>query len=114
MGLDQSWFTVVDGKVKELETFATHRKVGALEGFMANEYKLQGETGVFNCIDLTVTKEMLLKLANLVFSDDLDTDVSGFFWGDFHKNDIVEIMTAAAKAKVLLDDGKKVYYSSWW
>lgn len=119
MGLDQYWLAAASSNGDKIqnehwENLHYHRKVGCLEAFMANEWALQGNEGVFNCENLEVTLEILDKLDADLAADKLDKNASGFFWGNFHDGDFDDIKEASAKARQVLIDGGEVRYTSWW
>lgn len=108
MGLDQFW------KTETTEELHYHRKVPALEGWMAAKYAAQGGQGTFNVERVYITDELLNELESAIDNKTLDTTVKGFFWGEHYPEDIADIKEAIAKARAAIADGKTVYYTSWW
>lgn len=120
MGLDQYWMQKSEDGDSE---FHYHRKVPALEAFMANEWLNSDayyecdedeEPDVFNCKKLTVTQAMLDLLQEKVSNKSLNHDASGFFFGSHHDEDYEDIQEAINKAQDLLKTGAEIYYTSWW
>lgn len=135
MGLDQSWlysektrnevdagvavdFTKntdsLENVIGELHHLAYHRKVPALEQFMANLAKDKGFDDEFNCVYLKITEKDLDSLESKVQLRSLDANASGFFWGTHHDSDYVSIQQSIDLAREKLKQGHYVYYSSWW
>lgn len=113
MGLDQTWL-VRDNADSAAEELHYHRKVPALEAFMAKKWADQGNDDVFNCETLEVTEELLDELSEAVDNEILDKDASGFFWGSYRPEDDDDIRTAIRKAREALAEDKEVAYISSW
>ena len=111
MGLDQSAYTK-DKKGNEQE-IAYWRKHNALDGWMQNLYHRKGNCGDWNCAELELTKEDIDDLEEVVVNDDLPETV-GFFYGadsrldEYKKEQTLEFIK---EAKVLLEQGERIYYS---
>lgn len=108
MGLDQYW------KIETTEELHYHRKMPALEGWMAAKYAAMGGAGSFNLERLYITDELLKELENDIDTRALDTTASGFFWGEHSPEDIADIKEAIVKARAAIAIGLTVYYTSWW
>jgi hypothetical protein len=121
MGLDQNW--LVEDENGEKEEFAYHRKFNALEGYMADIwndlYSKPGEYKQFNCELLEVTPAILQDLEDTARNEGLEP-TSGFFFGTAEKDewylqDMRELLEEVIpKAKEYLEQGRTIYYTSWW
>lgn len=139
MGLDQTWFkakekvdldilnnpyydaecaisikVVQTYEENKLEDFHYHRKVPALEYFMATEFDKQLLDIDFNCMYLHVPKELLDKLQKQVKEKSLNEKATGFFWGSHTDEDYEDIQKAINKAYKAIDEGYDIYYTSNW
>lgn len=86
------------------------RKNRHLEGYMARIWEERGNTEVFNCKDLELTKEDIEGLTKDALKDD-----HGFFWGEHElKDDWEEIEKFKERALEELKKGNTVIYTSWW
>lgn len=112
MGLDQNWVIKKDGEHEEM--FFYHRKVPALEKYMATVWHSQGNDCEFNCEYLEITHDILDNLERCCEDKCLDGDASGFFWGSHADSDYEEILAAIELARTKLNEGHQVYYTSWW
>tara|TARA_A100001388_G_C28754200_1_gene494014 strand:+ start:943 stop:1275 length:333 start_codon:yes stop_codon:yes gene_type:complete len=110
MGLDQYAFT---RKKDEKDTqIMQWRKHADLEGWMSDlYYEKGGEADVFNCVELSLTKDDLLRLKDVY--QHLE-QASGFFWGTSVKSDEVQTGDFIESAIQAIDDGYEVIYTSWW
>jgi hypothetical protein len=108
MGLDQYAYAQMDGERVEL---AYWRKHANLQGWMERLYVSRGGKESFNCIDLKLTEDDILKLAREHKS--LET-TGGFFWGTTtpEKTEATEDFINEALHYIL--DGWTIVYSSWW
>lgn len=114
MGLDQNWLKRDLNEGEEWDEFYYHRKVPALEAFMAEKWQALGNEGRFNCEILPVTSEILDELQDKVTNKTLNHDASGFFWGSHYDEDYEQIQEAINEARELLAEEWEVAYSSWW
>ncbi|MGR5253659.1 hypothetical protein ACPV5S_15785 [Vibrio astriarenae] len=138
MGLDQYWWSVDPEKHDEIEAmddyevnkrrengeeitdhrtmFADHRKVPALNEFMAQAWA--DETGRdacdFNCMDFVVTEELLDELEERIDDRSLNENASGFFWGSHIADDYPEMKEAVVIARAKMAEGQRVLYGCWW
>lgn len=108
MGLDQ-WAFARKGE-EEIELMCW-RKHANLQGWMENLYKERGGKECFNCVDLKLTPDDLVRLdkehRNL-------EKASGFFWGETSEEAIEDTQEFINDAFVKLTEGYEIIYSSWW
>ena len=113
MGLDQFAYTI-DVGVEDQQDISTWRKHPNLQGFMEALWRAKGGEGEFNCQAVELSKRDVLDLVIAITTQDLP-ETSGFFFGNdadaYYKEADLEFCNKALK---LLEEGKKVYYSSWW
>ena len=90
------------------------RKHPGLQGFMEDLWIEKGNSGEFNCIDLELGHYDLIKLEEAIKDSELP-ETSGFFFGEdsdeYYKESTLEFVE---QAKLAIDDGYTVIYSSWW
>ncbi len=119
MGLDQNW--LIDdsenpGKYKEIHY---HRKFNALEGFMQDKWYEAGNSQEFNCRKLPITEDILTDLEKVLKQKTLEP-TAGYFFGEAGKDksyyqDIKELEDKVIPlVKGHMQDGRIVYYTSWW
>lgn len=124
MGLDQ--YAYVSSPEDSRNEIASWRKHPNLQGWMENLWNEKGQPvpeerketfdGVFNCIDLELTREDLDRLEiDLVNQRVASLKTVGFFFGEdsdeyYYEQDLAFVLKA--KQEILL--GNKVFYSSWW
>jgi hypothetical protein len=126
MGLDQYAFAreVIKSDDEEEPVdidIAQWRKHNRLQGWMENLYrdKHPNSTKEFNCEEVELTTEDLDRLESDINNKALP-ETGGFFFGDDsyswpEQKEIQEYDLAFIKeARQYLQDGRKVYYSSWW
>ena len=124
MGLDQHAHKVKRSYDEDTRTETTvkteiayWRKHNALEGYMANLYRTKtGDTSEFNCKTLHLNLDDLNNLEATVRSGTLP-ETTGFFFGGStaldeqrKENDLHFI----AEARVLIEQGWEIEYTSWW
>jgi|TARA_R110000824_G_scaffold669_11_gene4227 hypothetical protein len=135
MGLDQYAYAVVGDEKEELTTWRKHNR---LHGWMEQLWEDKGRPsfkssdaqsmGDFNCQPVELTESDIEQLEAHVENKALP-ETGGFFFGDdsfdwesddgkpfkegdyYYKEDDVEFISLARKA---LQEGKKVFYDSWW
>jgi len=128
MGLDMYVVSVpadayeaeVDFRVEtEVERNELHywRKHNALHGWMEQLYRSKGgQEESFNCVSVNLNMIDILDLEKAVISRALPK-TEGFFFGfdssfdDERREDDLKFIEAA---KHELQDGRKIYYTSWW
>ena len=131
MGLDQYAFAL--DEAGEREELAYWRKHNRLHGWMEDLYRDKGnevtEEGVgnsFNCVPVQLTLSDLEQFEAHVEGKSLP-ETNGFFFGDdsynyededlnesggyYHKESDLQFIELARQA---LEEGKRVYYDSWW
>ena len=107
-------FTIApDSDNEELQYWRKHHD---LHGWMEQLYRAKGGTKEsFNCVPLQLTVEDLNQLQSDLLSEKLP-QTQGFFFGinppdlESLKEDLMFIQ----KCRIALQDGKTVYYDSWW
>lgn len=123
MGLDQLAYAI--DKNGEKEELAYWRKHPHLHGWMEGVWQSRGRPGVpeephplgfsqFNCIPLKLEHADLDSLERAV-NTRLLPETEGFFFGDdasekYKKDDLAFI----TKAREVIDEGRQVFYDSWW
>lgn len=123
MGLDQ--YAYVSSPEDSRNEIAYWRKHPNLQGWMENLWNEKGQPvpeerketfdGVFNCIDLELTREDLDRLEIDLVNTISSLKTVGFFFGEasheyYYEQDLEFVLKA--KQEILL--GNKVYYTSWW
>lgn len=90
------------------------RKHPNLEQFMADLYFEKGGLQSFNCCKVELKQEDITTLQELIISDKLPTG-GGFFHGNNsdaeYKEETLEALKDAMNA---IEEGDRVYYTSWW
>ena len=120
MGLDQYAFIRRDNE-EEREDVFYWRKHNRLQGWMEELYRRKGGRKEFNCVDVELSLEDIDQLEAAILNKNLP-ETGGFFFGndsysdyedEFHgyKNDDLAFIE---KAKQILNNNNKLYYSSWW
>lgn len=126
MGLDQYAYRVKeDGERTEIAYWRKHNR---LQGWMENLYTQKGGTEEFNCVDVEIGWEDIIRLQEDINTrslpntqgfffgndsygidpDEVQPDDNGMYW-DLQKDlEFIDI------AKLALDCNDKVIYSSWW
>ena len=128
MGLDMYAYKVKKGLIKEQVDFTlpesveegdvsrVHywRKHPNLHGWMEELYREKGgKSDDFNCDNVQLTEDYLIKLERDIKSKDLP-ETSGFFFGESSDDDNVDDLNFITEAKQAIDEGYDVYYTSWW
>jgi hypothetical protein len=98
------------------------RKNNALHGYMQKLYATKGgdpNPNEFNCVPVVLTFEDIKKLRNSISEDKLQP-TSGFFFGslrydDNRKEEDIAVCEMATKGYLQKEnEGKVLYYTSWW
>jgi len=89
------------------------RKHPNLHGWMEDLYNKKGGQEEFNCVNVKLTLEDILALEIDVNGNNLQK-TEGFFFGSSSEEDKLDDLNFIKKAKEALNDGKSVYYTSWW
>ena len=109
MGLDQCGVARKEGqKDKDLMYW---RKNSGLAGWMQDLYESKGGKGRFNGVEMSLSKEDLLKLKEDYQSLE---ESSGFFWCNVNGTDNKDTARFIELALVALEEGYEVFYSSSW
>ena len=110
MGLDQYAFT--RGEDEADTQIMQWRKHADLEGWMSElYYEKGGQAESFNCVELSLDKDDLLRLKQEYQNLQQTT---GFFWGVSGKYEETQTGQFIEAALQAIDDGYEVIYSSWW
>jgi len=124
MGLDMFAYTF-NGKTESEVDFDTNnvtetteiaywRKHPNLHGWMEQlYYEKGGKDDSFNGSNVVLTKDDLDSLEQDIIDGTLP-DTSGFFFGKSDGSEQNEDLEFIAKAREAIEEGKIVYYSSWW
>lgn len=124
MGLDMFAYTF-NGKTESEVDFDTNnvtekmeiaywRKHPNLHGWMEQlYYEKGGKDDSFNGSNVVLTKGDLDSLEQDIIDGTLP-DTSGFFFGKSDGSEQNEDLEFIAKAREAIEEGKMVYYSSWW
>ena len=91
------------------------RKNPNLEQFMSDLYFAKGgKSPSFNCCKVELKEQDIVTLQELIISDNLPTG-GGFFHGgnsdEHYKEETLEALKDAMNA---IEEGDRVYYTSWW
>ena len=99
---------------EEEHEIAYWRKHPNLQGWMENLWRMKGNTGEFNCVDVELNAANLDQLEYDVRFNQLP-DTQGFFFGKnsdvYYKEQDLEFIADASEA---IEQGYKVIYTSWW
>ena len=111
MGLDQ-----YAGSREYRSPDFTWRKHPNLHGWMENLWNERGNEGQFNTVELRLSKEDIKRLRKDITEGTLtEEDTTGCFFGgnsdEYYKEQDLEFCEWALKE---IDDGKEVFYDSWW
>ena len=128
MGLDQYAYAKASVEAEESEELAYWRKHNRLHGWMEDLYRDRGNSvgetpfgNDFNCVEVELTESDIEQLEAHIKNKSLP-DTGGFFFGNDSYNEIGEggyyyketDMRFIVSARRALQDGKKVFYNSWW
>jgi len=107
-------FTIApDSDNEELQYWRKHHD---LHGWMEQLYRAKGGTKEsFNCVPLQLTVEDLNQLQSDLLGEKLP-QTQGFFFGDNPPDleSLKEDLMFIQKCRDAIEDGKTVYYDSWW
>ena len=125
MGLDQyAYFVKKQDAINDFK-FDRHygkdddfywRKNRFLHGWMKELYREKGGTEEFNCQEVRLTLDDLDRLEKVIRKRSFK-DVRGFFWGnDRNYTDDMAVydLWFVHEARLHIENGGAVYYSSWW
>jgi hypothetical protein len=131
MGLDQYTYRVEKGIIPEgvevdfelPETQASEdfywRKNHYLQGWMERLYVEKGGTDSFNCVNLKLTEDDLLRLKKDIEEKNLHK-TDGFFFGrdfDYYSEDGYaqrDLKFVEEALESIREEGDDIVYSSWW
>lgn len=111
MGLDQYAKAI---KGEEEVQLAQWRKHPNLQGFMAKLYENKGGKEEFNCQEVYLDKVDLDALERAVIKKMLPETMGFFFGSDSDEHYKEQDLMFIQEARVALDNGWRVAYSSWW
>ena len=114
-------FSPSEAQVTQKKELAYWRKFNHLHGWMERLYRHKGgKKGDFNCDSVRLNKEDLTAL-ELVLECPAGSPgglkaTSGFFFGSENTNqvDIEKAKQFIVDAREAIEDGKAVFYDSWW
>tara|TARA_R100000544_G_scaffold19599_1_gene9433 strand:+ start:75 stop:434 length:360 start_codon:yes stop_codon:yes gene_type:complete len=119
MGLDMYAYRRKKGQSKDnMEEVMYWRKHNRLHGLMEDIYREKGGEDVFNCVTMRLKKKDMKRIMKTILGKDLK-ETQGFFFGEdsyegykehYLKDDLAFVM----QMKDAIDNGDKIYYSSWW
>ena len=123
MGLDQ-YATARRGEAKtdddgytyyeDSKELAYWRKHPNLQGWMENLWRVKGNEGEFNCVDLELTLNDLDNLEKSLDNEALPETVGFFFGADADDHYAEADREFIVQARAAIKQGYKVIYSSWW
>ena len=90
------------------------RKHPNLQGWMENPWRLKGNEGEFNCVDLELTLNDLDNLEKSLDNEALPETVGFFFGADADDHYAEADREFIVQARAAIKQGYKVIYSSWW
>lgn len=122
MGLDQYAYSIPKDEANlaidqragfPVEPFHVWRKHPNLHGWMEGLFRKRGGEGVFNCRTVRLTIEDLNELEKAVRGNKLPF-TQGFFFGESFAEDREGDLMFIMRARMEIQNGKDVYYDSWW
>jgi len=90
------------------------RKHPNLQGWMENLWRVKGNDGEFNCVDLELTLNDLDNLEKSLDNEALPETVGFFFGADADDHYAEADREFIVQARAAIKQGYKVIYSSWW
>lgn len=113
-GITESEVDFDTNNVTETTEIAYWRKHPNLHGWMEQlYYEKGGRDDSFNGSKVVLTDSDLDSLEQDIIDGNLP-DTSGFFFGKSDGSEQNEDLEFIAKAREAIEEGKMVYYSSWW
>lgn len=122
MGLDQYLYLVKASNEEEaiekienedVKEIAHWRKHPNLHGWMKKLYNQRGGFREFNCIELLLTKEDILRLEQDILNDNLPFTM-GFYFGTSSDKDKEVDLNSCKSALKAIEKGYFVFYDSCW
>ena len=117
MGLDQ--YAGSRGEdTNEIEVSFQWRKHAKLQEYMEQLW-YANNTEEFNCVDLELSREDIVKLHKMIIDEDMPVSEGGFFYGhQFQDESASEYKEYDEQfcewALREIDAGRKVFYHCWW
>ena len=90
------------------------RKHPNLQGWMENLWRVKGNEGEFNCVDLELTLNDLDNLEKSLDNEALPETVGFFFGADADDHYAEADREFIVQARAAIKQGYTVIYSSWW
>ena len=90
------------------------RKHPNLQGWMESLWRVKGNEGEFNCVDLELTLNDLDNLEKSLDNEALPETVGFFFGADADDHYAEADREFIVQARAAIKQGYKVIYSSWW
>lgn len=104
-------FDIADG---DCELIHSWRKHPNLHGWMEARYRQKGGAEeCFNCVNVALTIEDLDALEKDIRSSELP-ETFGFFFGESNGSEKADDLLFISKARTAIQEGNRVFYSSWW
>lgn len=119
MGLDQYAYTRDrEGNSEKQTELAYWRKHNRLQGWMEWLWFHKGNRGKFNCDEVELTPEDIDLLEKTITNKELPK-TEGFFFGsdsykDYEQCDLPTDLKFIEDAREAFENGKRVFYNSWW
>lgn len=104
-------FDIADDAVELIHRWRKHPN---LHGWMEKLYRQKsGANEDFNCVNVALTSEDLDSLEKDIHNGALPTTF-GFFFGESDGTETEDDLLFISKARKAIQDGNRVFYSSWW
>ena len=107
---DEDGYTFYEDSIE----LAYWRKHPSLQGWMENLWRVKGNEGEFNCVDLELTLNDLDNLEKSLDNEALPETVGFFFGADADDHYAEADREFIVQARAAIKQGYKVIYSSWW
>lgn len=121
MGLDMYAYAInrkpelpVDFEANDGTEIHYWRKHPNLHGWMERLYRRKGGIdSAFNCVNVQLASEDLDALEVAIKAGMLPV-TNGFFFGESDGREIEDDLRFVSKARCALQEGKSIFYTSWW
>lgn len=91
------------------------RKHSALHQWMQDlYYEAGGQDDTFNCVNLALSKLVLLELEDDLRSQQVESSMGSHYFGELTEEEVANDLEFVRIALEHIDNGKLVYYSCWW
>jgi hypothetical protein len=101
-------------KVQRKVDFFQWRKHPSLQGWMEDLYRRKGGLKPdFNCVPVEITMKDLDHLEADVNNRSLP-ETTGFFFGEDREEDFADDLEFVKQARIFIEKGYQVFYTSWW